>query len=50
MGVQEGELLVGHVGEELVDVGVEQGAFALAGRHSPCQGCLGRALDEVAMG
>jgi len=50
VGDQEGELLVGHLGEQLVDIAVEQGAFALAGRHSPRQGCLGRALDEVAMG
>ena len=50
VGDQEGELLLGHVGEQLVDVGVEQSAFALAGRHRPRQRCLGRALDVVTMG
>ncbi len=50
MGDQEGKLLVGHLAEELADVGVEQSAFALARHHSACQSCLRRTLDEAAMG
>ena len=42
MGDQEVVRLVGHLGEEPIDVGVEQSAFAICPRDSPVERCLGR--------